>query len=218
MSPSFSLSGTDEAASWRELQVRAKFPEYTEVSAPLAARIAKHNADVTKAKETINDAMAAVTEAVAKAESAEPGAVGDVIAAGERCRLDRGVALQSLAESWQRREDLAKECIAEFAKLLPPAEKALAAAQDKARGDLAKIGCSQDALLKAGADAEARGWANSAKVNTDTVAKLKANGMDVVTPPAALKADMAKVGDTMLKEWLDKAGPEGKALIDAYRK
>ena len=77
---------------------------------------------------------------------------------------------------------------------------------------------SQDALLKAGADAEARGWANSAKVNTDTVAKLKANGMDVVTPPAALKADMAKVGDTMLKEWLDKAGPEGKALIDAYRK
>ena len=74
------------------------------------------------------------------------------------------------------------------------------------------------ALLKAGADADARGWANSAKVNTDTVAKLKANGMDVVTPPAALKADMAKVGDTMLKEWLDKAGPEGKALIDAYRK
>ena len=77
---------------------------------------------------------------------------------------------------------------------------------------------SQEALLKAGADAEARGWASSAKVNTDTVAKLKANGMDVVTPPAALKADMAKVGDTMLKEWLDKAGPEGKALIDAYRK
>ena len=77
---------------------------------------------------------------------------------------------------------------------------------------------SQDALLKAGADAEARGWANSSKVNTDTIAKLKANGMAVEAPPAALKADMAKVGDTMLKEWLDKAGPEGKALIDAYRK
>ena len=42
--------------------------------------------------------------------------------------------------------------------------------------------------------------------------------MSVEAPPAALKADMAKVGDTMLKEWLDKAGPEGKALIDAYRK
>ena len=33
-----------------------------------------------------------------------------------------------------------------------------------------------------------------------------------------ISRDMAKVGETMLKEWLDKAGPEGKALIDAYRK
>ncbi|BEU96959.1 TRAP transporter substrate-binding protein [Acidovorax sp. DW039] len=77
---------------------------------------------------------------------------------------------------------------------------------------------SQEALLKAAADAEARGWAQSAKVNTDTIAKLKANGMSIETPPAALKADMAKVGDAMLKEWLEKAGPEGKALVDAYRK
>ena len=29
---------------------------------------------------------------------------------------------------------------------------------------------------------------------------------------------MKKVGDTMLKEWLEKAGAEGKALVDAYRK
>jgi hypothetical protein len=28
---------------------------------------------------------------------------------------------------------------------------------------------------------------------------------------------MQKVGDAMLKEWLAKAGPEGQALIDAYR-
>ena len=27
---------------------------------------------------------------------------------------------------------------------------------------------------------------------------------------------MKKVGDTMLKEWLDKAGPEGKQLVDAF--
>jgi hypothetical protein len=37
-----------------------------------------------------------------------------------------------------------------------------------------------------------------------------------VSPVAQLKADMKKVGDTMLKEWLDKAGPEGKALVDAF--
>ena len=77
---------------------------------------------------------------------------------------------------------------------------------------------TQDAVLKAAADAEARGWTASEKVNTDTLAKLKAEGMQVLPPSAQLKGDLAKVGDTMLKEWLDKAGPEGKALIDAYRK
>ncbi|MDZ4356217.1 MAG: TRAP transporter substrate-binding protein, partial [Variovorax sp.] len=69
---------------------------------------------------------------------------------------------------------------------------------------------TQDALLKAAADAEVRGWAASKRVNTESTDKLKANGMNIVAPSAALKADMAKVGDTMLKEWLDKAGPEGK--------
>jgi hypothetical protein len=29
---------------------------------------------------------------------------------------------------------------------------------------------------------------------------------------------MQKVGDTMVKEWLEKAGPEGQALVNAYRK
>ncbi|WP_313561425.1 TRAP transporter substrate-binding protein [Diaphorobacter nitroreducens] len=76
----------------------------------------------------------------------------------------------------------------------------------------------QEAVLKAAADAETRGWAASRRVNEDTLAKLKAEGMQVVPPSGQLKADMAKVGDTMLKEWLDKAGPDGKALIDAYRK
>ncbi len=77
---------------------------------------------------------------------------------------------------------------------------------------------TQDAVLKAAADAEARGWAASQKVNTETLEKLKANGMNIVTPSAQLKADMKKVGDQMLQEWLQKAGPEGQALVDAFRK
>jgi TRAP-type C4-dicarboxylate transport system substrate-binding protein len=77
---------------------------------------------------------------------------------------------------------------------------------------------TQDAVMKAAADAEARGWAASQKVNTDTLDKLKANGMTIVTPSAQLKADMKKVGDQMLKEWLEKAGPEGQSLVDAFRK
>jgi TRAP-type C4-dicarboxylate transport system substrate-binding protein len=77
---------------------------------------------------------------------------------------------------------------------------------------------TQDAVLKAAADAEARGWAESRKVNTDTIEKLKANGMQILPPSAELKSDMRKVGQTMLGEWLDKAGPEGRSLIDAYSK
>jgi TRAP-type C4-dicarboxylate transport system substrate-binding protein len=77
---------------------------------------------------------------------------------------------------------------------------------------------TQDAVLKAGAAAEERGWAASKRANLETLEKLKANGMQILPPPPQLKADMKKVGDTMLKEWLDKAGPEGKQLVDAYRK
>ena len=77
---------------------------------------------------------------------------------------------------------------------------------------------TKTALLKAAADAEVRGLAASKKTNTASLDTLKANGMNILPPSAQLKADMKKVGDTMLKEWLDKAGPEGKALIDAYSK
>jgi TRAP-type C4-dicarboxylate transport system substrate-binding protein len=77
---------------------------------------------------------------------------------------------------------------------------------------------TQDALLKAAADAEVRGLAASKKTNTDSLDKLKANGMQILPPSPQLKADMKKVGETMLKEWLDKAGPEGKQLVDAFLK
>lgn len=77
---------------------------------------------------------------------------------------------------------------------------------------------TQDALLKAAADAEARGWAESRKVNDTTLATLKANGMIIEPPSAQLKADMKKVGETMLREWLEKAGAEGKTLVDAFSK
>ncbi|HEV7912442.1 MAG TPA: TRAP transporter substrate-binding protein [Albitalea sp.] len=77
---------------------------------------------------------------------------------------------------------------------------------------------TQQALLKAGADAEARGWAQSKAKNTEYLDLLRKNGMTIVAPPAQLKTDMKKVGDTMLQEWLQKAGPEGQAVVEAYKK
>lgn len=77
---------------------------------------------------------------------------------------------------------------------------------------------TRQAVLKAGAEAETRGWKLSQQKNDEYKELLKKNGMNIVAPPAALTADMKKVGETMLKEWLDKAGPEGQAVIDAFRK
>ncbi|MEO8081789.1 MAG: TRAP transporter substrate-binding protein [Caldimonas sp.] len=77
---------------------------------------------------------------------------------------------------------------------------------------------TQAAVLKAGADAETRGWAISKQKNGEYKELLTKNGMNIVAPPPQLKADLKKVGDTMLKEWLEKAGPEGQAVVDAYHK
>ncbi|MBN8746726.1 Solute-binding protein [Xylophilus ampelinus] len=77
---------------------------------------------------------------------------------------------------------------------------------------------TQDALLKAGEEAEKRGWELSKKKNLEYLDLLKKNGMTIHVPSAQLKADMKKVGDTMIKEWTEKAGPDGQAVLDAYKK
>lgn len=77
---------------------------------------------------------------------------------------------------------------------------------------------TKQAVMKAAADAEVRGWAAAKKANGETLEKLKGGGMQILPPSPQLTADMKKVGETMLKEWLDKAGPEGKQLVDAFRK
>ena len=76
---------------------------------------------------------------------------------------------------------------------------------------------TQDGLLKAAAEAEARGWATSERKTNEYLDLLRKNGMTVYAPSAQLMTDMRKVGDTMLKDWLDKAGAEGKVVVDAYR-
>jgi TRAP-type C4-dicarboxylate transport system substrate-binding protein len=77
---------------------------------------------------------------------------------------------------------------------------------------------TQDAILKAAADAERRGWALSEEKNGWYVEQLKKNGMTIYPPSDQLKADMKKVGDSMIGDWLKKAGADGQAVLDAYRK
>ena len=77
---------------------------------------------------------------------------------------------------------------------------------------------SQDAVLKAAAEAETRGWKTSEEKTRFYLEQLAKNGMTVAAPSAALKADMKKVGDTMVGEWQKTAGADGQAILDAYRK
>jgi len=77
---------------------------------------------------------------------------------------------------------------------------------------------TQDALLKVAAEAEARGWKTSEDKTKFYLEQLTKNGMTVAAPSAALKADLKKVGNTMIGEWQKTAGAEGQAILDAYRK
>lgn len=77
---------------------------------------------------------------------------------------------------------------------------------------------SRNALLKAAEAAEKRGWELSREKTQWYLDNLAKNGMEIVKPSAELMAGLDKVGQTMLQEWLAKAGDDGKQVIDAYRK
>ena len=77
---------------------------------------------------------------------------------------------------------------------------------------------TQDALLKAAAAAEARGFATSEQKNDEYLKELAAKGMKVAAPSPTLAAELKKVGETMTAEWLKQAGPEGQAIVDAFLK
>lgn len=77
---------------------------------------------------------------------------------------------------------------------------------------------TQDAILKASADAEARGWKMWEEKSGWYLEQLKAKGMKVQAPSAELAAGFKKAGDTLTGDWLKKAGADGQAIVDAYKK
>ncbi len=77
---------------------------------------------------------------------------------------------------------------------------------------------TQEAVLKAAAGAEARGWQVWGEKSKWFLEQLKARGMKVQPPGDTLKAGMQKIGEQLTADWQKKAGAEGQAVIDAYRK
>ncbi|AEC19529.1 hypothetical protein PT7_0989 [Pusillimonas sp. T7-7] len=76
---------------------------------------------------------------------------------------------------------------------------------------------SKKALLEAGAAAEKRGWALSKEKTQWYLDKLAENGMEIIKPSAELMSGLDKVGDTMLEEWIKRAGPDGQQVIDKFQ-
>ncbi len=76
---------------------------------------------------------------------------------------------------------------------------------------------TQQALLKAAAEAENRGWKLSEEKNGWYLDQLRKNGMNIAKPSEQLTADLRKVGNVMLAEWLRKSGDDGRKVIDSYR-
>lgn len=75
----------------------------------------------------------------------------------------------------------------------------------------------QDALLKAAAAAEPRGWEMSKAREKEGDDMLAKNGVAVSEPGPELKASLSRIGEQMAAEWEKSAGAEGQALLKAYR-
>ena len=77
---------------------------------------------------------------------------------------------------------------------------------------------TQDAVMKAAAQAETRGWQMAQEKTAWYMAQLKANKMNVQPPSDTLKTGLKKIGDQLTADWLKRAGADGQAVIDAYKK
>ena len=77
---------------------------------------------------------------------------------------------------------------------------------------------TQDALLKAAKWAEDHLWTIWPDKANWYLDQLKAKGMKVQPPSDTLRAGLKKIGDQLTADWLKRAGADGQAVIDAYRK
>jgi len=78
---------------------------------------------------------------------------------------------------------------------------------------------TKQALADAAKAAEARGWAESEKLASFYFEEFRKNGMTVTSPVSdQLKNGFRKFGEALTEDWLKRAGAEGQAVVDAFRK
>lgn len=77
---------------------------------------------------------------------------------------------------------------------------------------------AQEAVLKAARTAEERGWKVWETKTEWYHDEIKKKGMKVLKPSPELVAGFKKIGDQLTADWLKRAGTEGQAVVDAYKK
>jgi TRAP-type C4-dicarboxylate transport system substrate-binding protein len=73
-------------------------------------------------------------------------------------------------------------------------------------------------LTEAAARAEDRGWKMSEELNEGYKKTLAEKGIKVLPATDGMKAEIKTIGETMAKEWAEKAGPDGAKLIADFKK
>lgn len=76
---------------------------------------------------------------------------------------------------------------------------------------------TKSVLEECGAAAASDGLAKSKDYTQFTLDGLKENGMTVERAGDTLMSELKAMGETMTAEWLETAGEEGKAIVDAYK-
>src|SRR5712671_398620 len=77
---------------------------------------------------------------------------------------------------------------------------------------------TQEAVLKAAKVAEERGWKLWETKTEWYHDEIKKKGMNVLKPSPALEDGFKKIGEQLTADWLKRAGAEGQAVLDAYKK
>ena len=75
----------------------------------------------------------------------------------------------------------------------------------------------QEAIRAAATRAETRGYEMSEQATRETEATLASRGMQVGPPSQQLLDELSRVGRTMADEWVQRAGEDGRRLLEQYR-
>jgi TRAP-type transport system periplasmic protein len=78
-------------------------------------------------------------------------------------------------------------------------------------------GPAREAVARAARETEARQFAAIGTRLAENEARMRANGVEVASAPAELRAVLARAAEPVVAEWAARAGAEGEAILAAYR-